>query len=101
VIRVKPEFGMSRDDLMARLAERGVHCSVHFIPNHTQPYFQRFLDEDVAFPNADAAFDEILSLPFYHSLTTREVETVCALIADYAGSRRRRPAVAPGQLVMA
>jgi perosamine synthetase len=90
VVRVQPDFGMSRDDLLAGLAERGVHCSVHFIPNHTQPYFHRFLDQDTSFPNADVAFDEILSLPFYHSLTAREIDVVCEMIAAYGGSRRRR-----------
>lgn len=89
VIRVKPEFGMSRDQLMAGLAEQGIYCSVHFIPNHTQPYFQRFLDRNASFPNADAAFGEILSLPFYHSLTTREIEVVCQAIAARRTSRQR------------
>jgi dTDP-4-amino-4,6-dideoxygalactose transaminase len=90
VVRVQPDFGMSRDDLLAGLAERGVHCSVHFIPNHTQPYFHRYLDQDTSFPNADVAFDEILSLPFYHTLTAREIDVVCEMIAAYGGARRRR-----------
>jgi dTDP-4-amino-4,6-dideoxygalactose transaminase len=82
VIRVQPEYGLTRDELFARLAERGIHCSVHFIPNHTQPYFKSFLEPGSAFPNADAAFEEILSLPFYHSLTDEEVEWVCDAIAS-------------------
>jgi dTDP-4-amino-4,6-dideoxygalactose transaminase len=80
VIRVQREFGMSRDVLMDRLAEQGIHCSVHFIPNHTQPYFGRFLDLHARFPVADRAYEEILSLPFYHSLTTGEIERVCDAI---------------------
>jgi dTDP-4-amino-4,6-dideoxygalactose transaminase len=101
VIRVKPEFGMSRDELMASLAAQGIHCSVHFIPNHTQPYFQRFLAEDATFPNADLAFNEILSLPFYHTLTAREIDVVCDAIAALGNSRRRRQtasAVTPGEV---
>lgn len=86
VIRVQREFGISRDELMVRLAERGIHCSVHFIPNHTQPYFNRFLDVHPRFPNADKAFEQILSLPFYHSLTLGEVERVCEAIADYSSA---------------
>jgi dTDP-4-amino-4,6-dideoxygalactose transaminase len=90
VIRVRPEFGSSRDQLMAHLAEQGIHCSVHFIPNHTQPYFKRFLDTHAKFPNADMAFEQILSLPFYHSLTFGEVERVCDAIAACRGARPRR-----------
>lgn len=88
VIRVQPDYGLTRDELFSRLAERGIHCSVHFIPNHTQPYFESFLEPGSAFPNADAAFEEILSLPFYHALTDEEVESVCEAIASL-GVRHR------------
>ncbi|HEX9363122.1 MAG TPA: DegT/DnrJ/EryC1/StrS family aminotransferase [Candidatus Dormibacteraeota bacterium] len=89
VIRVRPEFGMTRDELVAGLQELGIHCSVHFIPNHLQPYFRKFVNRDADFRHADAAFREIVSLPFYHSLTTREVERVCLAISTLGASRRR------------
>jgi perosamine synthetase len=97
VIRVRPEFGMTRDELVEGLREQGIHCSVHFIPNHLQPYFRRFVDKDADFRHADAAFGEIVSLPFYHSLTAREIERVCLAIAALGASRRRyhRPAAVP------
>lgn len=89
VIRVQPAFGLTRDELFMRLADMGIHCSVHFIPNHTQPYFEQFLEPGVTFPHADDAFEEILSLPFYHSLEEEEVYRVCDAIASLAASRRR------------
>ena len=94
VIRVEREFGIGRDELIVRLAQQGIHCSVHFIPNHTQPYFRQFLDVHSKFPNADRAFEQIVSLPFYHSLSIAEIERVCEAIASCAGSSRR-PTVAP------
>jgi perosamine synthetase len=94
VIRVQPEFGISRDELIVRLAQQGVHCSVHFIPNHTQPYFGQFLDVHAKFPNADRAFEQIVSLPFYHSLTPAEIERVCEAIAGCAAAHPRRPILA-------
>jgi dTDP-4-amino-4,6-dideoxygalactose transaminase len=100
VIRVQPEYGMSRDALMARLAEQGIFCSVHFIPNHTQPYFGRFLDVHARFPVADRAFEEILSLPFYHSLTTSEVERVCDAIRAASPAREQnRSAIRKAEVV--
>jgi len=94
VIRVQPAFGISRDELIVRLAEQGIHCSVHFIPNHTQPYFGQFLDLHAKFPNADRAFEQIVSLPFYHSLTVAEIERVCEAIAGCAAAHSRRPTLA-------
>lgn len=79
VIQVEPGFGVDRDSFIRRLAERGVDCSVHFIPLHHQPYFQRLLSGQgqQTFPVADAVFPGIVSLPFYPSLSDDMVDRVC------------------------
>jgi dTDP-4-amino-4,6-dideoxygalactose transaminase len=79
-----PGSAPPRDQLSAALAERGIDCSVHFIPTHHHPYFQRLLGAGIgeAFPGADAAFARILSLPLYQGLAFEEVDRVCAEIAD-------------------
>ena len=84
VVRVEPQFGVGRDELMAGLAEAGIDCSVHFIPNHQQPYFRRFLDLDggASFPNAEAVFPQLVSLPLYPSLSDAQVHRVCEAIAE-------------------
>jgi dTDP-4-amino-4,6-dideoxygalactose transaminase len=84
VIRVTPEYGLDRDGLSIALAERGIDCSVHFIPTHHQPYFQRLLGPSLtgALPGADEAFSQILSLPLYQGLSIESVHRVCAEIAD-------------------
>ncbi len=88
VVRVTPEFGMTRDELMIRLAEAGVDCSVHFIPMHQQPYMSRLPDISSGhFPAADAAFEQYVSLPLYPDLSDADVGRVCAEIA----AARRAP----------
>jgi perosamine synthetase len=91
-LRVEPEFGLGRDAVIAELAERGVGCSVHFIPVHRFPYFQKLLDADQLgrHPEADAAFERLVSLPLYPGLSLADVDYVCELI----GSLHRIP-VAP------
>jgi len=82
VIRVTPEFGISRDELIMRLAEQGTDCSVHFIPMHQQPYLQALPDMETRhFPVAEAAFQQYLSLPLYPDLTDAQVDRVCDQIA--------------------
>ncbi len=85
VVRVAESFGMDRDSLMAALSERGIDCSVHFIPVHQMPYMQAASgdrpDEPVC-PTADTVFPRILSLPLYPTLLESEVERVCATIAE-------------------
>jgi dTDP-4-amino-4,6-dideoxygalactose transaminase len=92
VARVGPEFPLDRDTVITELAERGIDCSVHFIPIHHQPYFRRLLGQDIAseFPVADAVFPEIVSLPLHPALTDDEVDRVCDAIADVGARARRR-----------
>jgi dTDP-4-amino-4,6-dideoxygalactose transaminase len=81
VVRVQPSFGLDRDRFIAELADSGIDCSVHFIPLHQQPYL-RELDATGRFPIADEVFEQIVSLPFYQSLTDDEVDHVCEVIAS-------------------
>lgn len=94
VIRVDAQHaGVSRDELIAELTARSIGTSVHFIPTHHQPYFQRLLGEDItsAFPVADAAFERIVSLPLHPGLTDDDVDAVCAAVLDVVAAPR--PAV--------
>lgn len=95
VVRVRPEFGISRDELSSVLADQGIGTSVHFIPLHHMP---RFRDVGVlpraGLPGADRVFTEILSLPFHQGLTDIEVDTVCAALAA-ARARTRYQEVLP------
>jgi hypothetical protein len=100
VMRVLPTAGIDRDAFITALAERGVDCSVHFIPIHHQPYFQEMLGGDIAaeFPSADRIFRQIVSLPLHPALSDEEVDRVCesaaAVAAEAAGRSRLAPAPA-------
>jgi dTDP-4-amino-4,6-dideoxygalactose transaminase len=88
VVQVEPPA--SRDRVIARLARRGVHCSVHFIPLHRLECYRGLFNAGQAaaeLPGAEAAFDSILSLPLYPSLSEREIEIVCQeLVAAISSS---------------
>ena len=91
IIRVDDTFGVTRDDLIATLAERGIECSVHFIPIHHHAYFRALLETgNDRFPVADEAFRTVLSLPLHPGLTADDVDRVCREIAD-VGRLARRP----------
>jgi dTDP-4-amino-4,6-dideoxygalactose transaminase len=89
VIALDPAMGWERDAFIEALSDRGIDCSVHFIPLHHQPYFIRRLgDMTGQFPGADRAFDGIVSLPLHPKLDDRDVERVCAEIASLAAAAR-------------
>ncbi|HKA91341.1 MAG TPA: DegT/DnrJ/EryC1/StrS aminotransferase family protein [Haliangiales bacterium] len=83
VVRVARGARRDRDALFAALAERGIECSVHFVPLHMQPYYRDLSRQEL--PVAEAAFAEILSLPLWPGLTDaqqeRVIESIRALLA--------------------
>ena len=58
--RARPRHRAGTRRAHRALADRGIDCSVHFIPLHHQPYFSGLLGEAAGrFPGADQAFDGI------------------------------------------
>lgn len=75
-ILIQDEFGISRDELRARLAKRGIETRTFFIPIHLQPlYFEKYKNE--SFPNAEELCLRGMYLPSASSLTEMEIEMIC------------------------
>ena len=101
VVRVMPDARCDRDAVLAGLNERGIGTSVHFIPNHQQPYFRGVLGLESGrhFPEADRVSEQILSLPLHPWLTEPDVDRVCEeLAALVSGPRRTFPSTVPASL---
>ena len=79
VVRVKNEQSpVQRDDVIRKLAERGIGTSVHYIPLHYHTAYKnlgRWQPGD--FPVAERTFEGAISLPIYPDMTTAEVDYVC------------------------
>jgi dTDP-4-amino-4,6-dideoxygalactose transaminase len=67
----------SRDAFMERMSQKGVACSVHFIPLHLHEFYQRTYGYRPGdFPRAESEFRRCISLPIYPGLSDEEVEYV-------------------------
>lgn len=74
---------IGRDALIARLAERGIGTSVHFIPLHRQPYWRDSCGlRATDFPVAEAAFEAMLTLPLYTRMSDADQERVIAALHE-------------------
>ena len=58
------------------LRAKGIGVNVHYIPVHTQPYFERMGFKPDDFPQAQAYYREALSLPIYQTLTEADQERI-------------------------
>ena len=71
------KIGLTRHQLMTRLAERGVGSQVHYIPVHLQPYYKRQGFCSGMFENAENYFRNCLSLPLHQGLEEVDIKYVC------------------------
>jgi UDP-4-amino-4,6-dideoxy-N-acetyl-beta-L-altrosamine transaminase len=67
---------VTRAQLYAGLRERGIAPQVHYIPVHTQPYYQKLGFKAGDFPAAERYYAGALSLPMFYSLTDAEQDQV-------------------------
>jgi len=74
----------ARARLFARLRGRGIGVNVHYIPVHLHPlYRQRFGTKPGLCPVAETAYEQILSLPLFPTLSDTQVDTVVGVIVDF------------------
>lgn len=82
-IRFRQEVSIMRDKFIELMAERGIGCSVHFIPLHLQPYWRDTYGlKPGDFPNALATYERIVSLPLYTKMTTKDQACVVRAVRD-------------------
>jgi perosamine synthetase len=93
-IVVEDNFGCSRDQLMAGLAERGVETRTFFIPMHEQPAFhQRGLFRNEQYSVASDLGQRGLYLPSSTGLTDADLAYVVEAVWDVQRVVRSRPLV--------
>jgi perosamine synthetase len=71
------EITITRSEMIEKLRERGIGASVHFIPLHMHPYYQKAYgyraDE---FPVASTQYERYLSLPIFPGMTSMQIDCV-------------------------
>jgi dTDP-4-amino-4,6-dideoxygalactose transaminase len=58
------------------LRQQGIGVNLHYIPVHTQPYYERLGFKPEDFPQAQAYYHEAISLPMYQSLSNDQQDRV-------------------------
>ncbi len=73
----------ARDELMERLAARGIESAPYFPCIHLQPlYRERFGYSTGSFPVAESIADRSLALPFYSTMQEEQVQRVAAALTE-------------------
>ncbi|HVK99020.1 MAG TPA: UDP-4-amino-4,6-dideoxy-N-acetyl-beta-L-altrosamine transaminase [Dongiaceae bacterium] len=77
VIRLQVEGnGRNHRDVFERLRQQNIGVNLHYIPVHTQPYYQRMGFRAGDYPNAERYYAEAISLPLFQSMTEAQQDQV-------------------------
>lgn len=96
ILRIRPELlQIDRNQFIARLKEKSIGTSVHFIPLHLHPYYQHEYGYRIGdFPNAEDAYRGCLSLPIYPDLTPDEMTRIVDAVERVVWESKKRVLVA-------
>lgn len=83
VIRLNQTAPVIRDEFISRMADRGIGCSVHFIPLHLHPFWReklRLQAED--YPVALHEYERAVSLPLYTRMSEADQQRVIGAVRE-------------------
>ena len=87
VLRLAPGASCSRDQLVERLFEAGIGCSVHYVPLHLHPYWRdRYQLLPQQFVHSQHAFEHMLSLPLHTRMQAADVQRVAQVVRAALGA---------------
>ena len=67
------------------LREQGIGVNLHYIPVHTQPYYERMGFKLGAFPEAERYYAEAISLPIFPAMTNSDQDDVVSAVQRSLG----------------
>ncbi|MCW8932295.1 MAG: DegT/DnrJ/EryC1/StrS family aminotransferase, partial [Gammaproteobacteria bacterium] len=77
VIRLNlTKLKINRKTVFERLRQVGIGVHVHYIPVHTQPYYQSFGFKWGDFPQSESYYQEALTLPLFTELTEKQLNFI-------------------------
>jgi dTDP-4-amino-4,6-dideoxygalactose transaminase len=77
------QVSITRAEMIEKLRDRGISCSVHFIPLHLHPFYKQafgYRKED--FPVASREYMRYFSLPIFPGMSSAQVDYVVENITD-------------------
>lgn len=83
VIRLQlDKLGKTHRQVFEALRELGIGVNLHYIPVHTQPYYQRMGFGAGDFPEAERYYAEAISLPMFQTMSEEQQDAVVAALSE-------------------
>ena len=83
IIRVDfTKVKLSKKEIFARMRDSGIVLNLHYIPVHTQPYYQKLGFQKDDFPVSEKYYEEAITLPLYYDLTDEQQDEVIEALKE-------------------
>ncbi len=76
------ELSKTKRQIFEELRAINIIVNVHYIPVHTQPYYEKLGFKAGAFPEAEQYYRETLTIPLYYRLTDEDQEYVVEVLRN-------------------
>ncbi|MBO6177664.1 MAG: UDP-4-amino-4,6-dideoxy-N-acetyl-beta-L-altrosamine transaminase [Selenomonadaceae bacterium] len=72
----------TKKQIFEEMRKKGITLNLHYIPVHTQPYYEKLGHKPEDCPESIKYYEEALTLPLYYDLTDEEQEYVVEAMRD-------------------
>lgn len=76
------KIGRSQREVFEQLRSKEIMVNLHYIPVHTQPYYQQMGFKAGDFPEAERYYAEAISIPMFPTLTEAQQDEVVAALRE-------------------
>lgn len=89
VVRIAELTQEQQSKLVDSLRDKGIFAHLHYIPIHTQPYYNDLGFKAGDFPSAERYYAEALTLPIFPSLTTSQIDFIADTLISLVNALKR------------
>lgn len=90
IIRLNTKLlNCDRNEFYNALNAENVGLQVHYIPVYYHPYYQKLGYKQGICPNAEALYEEIITIPLFYTMTDVDVESVIAAVKKTVDKYKR------------
>ncbi len=83
VIRLQlDKISLTHKEVFDALRDKGIGVNLHYIPVHTQPYYEKMGFSEGDFPESERYYREAISLPMFHCMTEEQQDTVVQVLTE-------------------
>jgi UDP-4-amino-4,6-dideoxy-N-acetyl-beta-L-altrosamine transaminase len=72
----KDKLKITRKEIFEALRKNYIGVNVHYVPVHTQPYYENIGFKKGDFPNAESYYKSAISIPLFHTMTFEQQDQV-------------------------